>query len=56
MDVVQFKNLNDTNPKKVRLMPNAGAVSDINYPGAITKDGDAILICLAPASPPIPSN
>lgn len=47
MDVVQFKNLNDTNPKKIRLVPKAGAVSDINYPGAITMDGGAILMKLA---------
>ena len=47
--MVQIKNLNLGANKRIRLIPAAGAASDISAStGAIAKDGENILICLAP--------
>ena len=52
--MVRITNLSEAKNQRIRLTPAAGAVSDISgSTGAIAKDGEDVLICLAPASPPI---
>lgn len=52
--MVRIKNLSEAKNQRIRLTPAAGATSDISAStGAIAKDGENILICLAPALPPV---
>ena len=55
--MVTVKNLSSVDHKRIRLTPVDGAVANISQSqGAIAKDGDNVLICLAPMVDEIPSN
>ncbi len=55
--MVRITNLSEAKNQRIRLTPAAGATSDISAStGAIAKDGEDILICLAPAKPYIPTD